>query len=65
VLPVLIGLANDATRRFRIDGLEPRLCEEARAVMAASLTLVHNQLEKHRAPAPAAQLQVSACCSDS
>ena len=63
VLETVIFLANAAARNMRTSG---HSCwDQSEAVygqMMVSLTIVHYQLERHRAPASAAQLQVSGCC---
>lgn len=59
----VISLANEAALRFGADETLAQVREAARKLMLTSLTIVHYQLEKHRAPASAAHLQVSVCCA--
>ncbi len=55
----MIDLANAAARRQGGGGTAATVPDTVEAVMVTCLKIVHYQLQKHGAPALAAQLQVS------
>jgi len=59
VFHFLLRLANAAAERIQLAGREHKLLENVLHVMTACVTMMHNQLDRHRASVTATQLQVS------
>ncbi len=60
MLETVIFLANAAARRASMDGgTGSDSMAAVYKAMTSCLTIIHTQLDKHRAPASATQLQVS------